>query len=93
MPDVPSDYAKDGIDIDYRNSAELGQDLGAIIDWVKTQGDLPIWVIGMSAGSYSASNGAILLNEKIAGFGLCSASTNPSGSLGKSMPDGVIDLG
>jgi len=88
--DVPSDYATSGIDVAYRTSAEQAQDVGAVIDWLDSQIDVPIWVLGMSAASYSATNSAIRLGSELDGYGVCSGSTQPGGS--GPYPNGILDL-
>jgi hypothetical protein len=75
---APSDY-EEGIDLGYRVSAEQSEDVAAVIDWIDDRVSLPVWVLGMSLGSYSATNSAIRLNRSLDGYAVCSASTAPTG--------------
>ena len=54
-----------------------------------TRASLPVWVVGMSLGTYSATNSAIRLNSSVDGFAICSASTAPTGG---PLPNGILDM-
>ena len=86
---VPSDQ-ENGIDLDYRISSRQSDDVAAVVDWIDARASLPVWVLGMSLGSYSAANSAIRLNDVVDGFAVCSASTTPTGG---PLPGGILDLG
>nr|ADI22634.1 hypothetical protein [uncultured verrucomicrobium HF0500_18J03] len=90
--DVPSDFSVTGIDIDYRTDADQATDVEAVVDWIAERTSLPIWVIGMSLGTYSATNSAIRLAGKVDGYAVCSASTSPPGAAGVLMPTGILEL-
>ena len=51
---VPSDNAT-GIDLSYRISTEQSDDIAAVVAWIDARASLSVWVLGMSLGSYSAS--------------------------------------
>ncbi len=90
--DVPSDFAAEGIDVPYRTSADQATDVEAVVDWIAERTSLPIWIIGMSLGTYSATNSAIRLAGKLDGYAVCSASTAPVGIAGMLMPTGILEL-
>jgi len=90
--DVPSDFSAAGIDIDYRTGADQATDVEAVVDWISERTSLPIWVIGMSLGTYSATNSAIRLADKVDGYAVCSASTSPPGLAGRDWPTGILEL-
>ncbi|MFP6903782.1 MAG: YHYH protein, partial [Verrucomicrobiota bacterium] len=90
--DIPSDFTAEGIDVPYRVGPDQATDLEAVLDWIAERSSLPVWVIGMSLGGYSACNSAIRLGGKMTGFGVCSASTSPPGAGGVLMPTGVLEL-
>ncbi|MFP6750796.1 MAG: hypothetical protein VB855_03895 [Pirellulaceae bacterium] len=90
--DVPSDSSVAGIDIYYRTSADQATDVEAVVDWISERTSLPIWVIGMSLGTYSATNSAIRLAGKVDGYAVCSASTSPPGPGGKLWPTGILGM-
>jgi pimeloyl-ACP methyl ester carboxylesterase len=68
---------------------DQSEDVAAVIDWIDARVSLPVWVLGMSLGSYSATNSAIRLNRSLDGFALCSASTAPTGG---PRPNGILDM-
>ena len=90
--DIPSDFAAEGIDVPYRISADQATDVEAVVDWIAERTSLPIWVIGMSLGTYSATNSAIRLAGKLDGYAVCSASTAPVGIAGMLIPTGILEL-
>jgi len=75
---APSDY-EEGIDLGYRVSEEQSEDVQAVVEWIDDRVSLPVWVVGMSLGSYSATNSAIRLGGSLDGYAVCSASTAPTG--------------
>ena len=85
---VPSDY-ETGIDINYRISSQQSNDIASVVTWLDARSSIPVWVLGMSLGSYSATNSAIRLNDIIDGFAVCSASTAPTGG---PYPQGILDM-
>ena len=85
---APSDYSA-GVDMEYRISEQQSNDVAAVVDWLDARVSLSVWVLGMSLGSYSATNSAIRLNSVVDGFALCSASTAPTGG---PMPNGILDM-
>ncbi|SVC78634.1 uncharacterized protein METZ01_LOCUS331488, partial [marine metagenome] len=91
---APSDYPG-GVDHEYRISAQQSQDVAAVVSWINDRSSMvlkiqpTIWVLGMSLGTYSATNSAIRLNSLIDGFALCSPSTAPTGG---PLPNGILDM-
>jgi pimeloyl-ACP methyl ester carboxylesterase len=60
--DVPSDQQK-GMSPSFRISKDQAIDIGAVADYLKSQADVPVWLVGTSAGSWSAACGAIGANR------------------------------
>jgi hypothetical protein len=61
IPDVPSDRR----DLDnFRDSQEHAQDNAALIGFLRRETGLPVWAIGTSNGSLSATASAVLLQDK-----------------------------
>jgi pimeloyl-ACP methyl ester carboxylesterase len=56
--DVPSDH-QDGMSPVFRVGHDHATDIGAVADYLKSQADVPVWLVGTSAGSWSATAGAI----------------------------------
>jgi pimeloyl-ACP methyl ester carboxylesterase len=56
--DVASDH-QDGVTPIIRVSKDHAIDIGAVADYLKSQADVPVWLVGTSAGSWSAAAGAI----------------------------------
>ena len=84
----PSD-SPSGVQLNYRISLEQSQDVAGVVAWVDNRASLPVWVVGMSLGTYSATNSAIRLNSSVDGFAICSASTAPTGG---PLPNGILDM-
>lgn len=78
----------------YRMSEKHGQDIGAVIQELKKQADVPVWLIGHSRGTYSAANGAIRLKELVGGLILTSTVTKPfkKHASYKTHPNGVMSM-
>lgn len=86
--DAPSDhYTKKGMKTDFfRASTEHAEDISAVIDYIKKQDTVPIWLVGTSRGTESAANGAIRLADKIDGLVLTSSMTEEN-KKGVSLPE------
>jgi pimeloyl-ACP methyl ester carboxylesterase len=67
--EVPSHKAnKDGLLYGYRGSKKHAKDVGVIIEHLKEKYDEPIWLVGTSRGTSSATNAAIRLDSLIDGL-------------------------
>ena len=89
--DAPSDKkGKLGMLKGFRNSQEHIQDIEAVIDYIKSLNDNPIWLIGTSRGTESAAYAAVHLNSKIDGVVLTS-SISKTNSKGTSIVDLELD--
>lgn len=75
--DAPSD-AEDGMVEDFRVSATHAQDVGAVAAWLKARYPVPVWLIGTSRGTLSATNGTLRLGADIGGLVLTSSVTRAS---------------
>lgn len=86
--DAPSDhYTKQGMKTDeFRASAEHAEDISAVIDYIKKQATVPVWLVGTSRGTESAANAAIRLANKIDGLVLTSSVTEENRK-GVSLPE------
>jgi len=71
--DVPSSHPN-GIGL-FRGSAEHAQDIAAVVAYMRRQVNLPVWLVGTSAGSQSAANNAVRLTQGIGGLVLTSSVT------------------
>jgi dienelactone hydrolase len=83
LVDAPSDkQGKLGMLKGFRNSQKHVQDIEAVIDYVRSLNDKPIWLIGTSRGTESAAYAAVHLNNKIDGLVLTSSisKTNNKGT-------------
>ncbi len=59
--DAPSDRrAKKGM-FGFRQTPEHAEDIKAVMDFMKSKADVPVWLVGTSRGSISAVNGAVRL--------------------------------
>ncbi len=59
--DAPSDRrSKKGM-FGFRQTPEHAEDIKAVMDFLKSKADVPVWLVGTSRGSISAVNGAVRL--------------------------------
>jgi len=82
LMDVPSDLKLSGTGLTlYRLSPEHTSDIKAVIDYARdTFPGLPVWVIGVSRGTASAANAAVMLNNTLSapdGLVLAASLTRP----------------
>ena len=94
LVDVPSDKKKGAM---FRISKNHAQDMIAVINFMKKEADVPIWMVGTSMGSLSAANVAINKQKKVSGLVLTSSVTRPGESrdlkkLTKKYADGVTGM-
>jgi len=104
--DVPSDQPK-GMSPSFRVSKDQAIDIGAVAGYLKSQANVPVWLVGTSAGSWSAARGAIgagregIASGAIDGLVLTSTVTRiaPGSAFAKvypdiarDYPDGVINM-
>lgn len=77
IPDAPSDRAgRNNLQGNFRASEQHGQDIRGVVQYLKAQADVPVFVIGTSRGSTSAANAAARLGPGlIAGAALTSSVT------------------
>jgi predicted esterase len=89
--DAPSDKkSKLGMLKGFRNSQKHVKDIEAVIDYVRSLSNKPIWLVGTSRGTESAAYAAIHLNDKIDGVVLTS-SISRTDNKGTSVTDLALD--
>jgi len=78
----------------YRISEKHGQDIRAVVEYLKKQADVPVWLIGHSRGTFSAANGAIRLGNLVSGLVLTSTITKSREkyAIYKTHPNAVLDM-
>ena len=78
--DTPSDHP-DGLTPRYRQTKTHEAELTTIVERLKKETGLPIWVLGISRSTLSAMHAAINIEDDISGLVLLSSITNiPTGS-------------
>lgn len=87
--DVPSDQ-RGGIDEAFRESADNATDIAAVVAWLRQKVKAPVWLVGTSMGTISATNAAVRLGNKIDGLVLTSSVSAAGRRRGPS--NGVLDL-
>jgi dienelactone hydrolase len=71
--DAPSDHqGSGGMEGGFRGSAEHARDIAAVIDFLRAQANVPIWLVGTSRGTESAAALATKLGDRISGVVLTS---------------------
>jgi pimeloyl-ACP methyl ester carboxylesterase len=92
--DAPSDYQQDGMPVMFRVSPAHAGDIGAVVSYLKNEAAVPVWLIGTSAGTFSAAIGAIAGGKNIDGLVLTSTVTRAprEWEFARSHPNGVADM-
>ncbi len=93
--DTPSDQqSKKGMDIFFRISDEHAKDIKAVIKYLGKAANVPVWLIGISAASFSVPHVAIRIKEGIDGLVLLSSGTKmrKKWPIFKSHPNGILDM-
>jgi hypothetical protein len=93
--DAPSDQqSRKGMELEFRISNEHAQDIKAVADYMRSQVNVPIWVVGISASTLSVPNAAIRITEGLDGIVLLSSGTKMprQWTIFKSHPNGVLDM-
>ncbi|MDX2441573.1 MAG: hypothetical protein QNK40_13620 [Desulfobacterales bacterium] len=78
----------------YDMSPELAQDIEPVISFLKNEADIPVWLVGISRGTFSAVTTAIFTQKKINGLVLLSSETNipEKWYIYKSHPKGILNM-
>lgn len=79
----------------YRISEHHGQDIQAVVESLKKKiADVPVWLIGHSRGTFSATNGAIKLGNLVSGLVLASTITKSreNYAIYETHPNGVLNM-
>jgi len=78
----------------WRMSPEHAEDIRAVVQSLKKEFNLPVWVIGTSMGTFSAPNAAIRLGSEIHGLVLTSSITRSpkKWKIYSSHPNAVINM-
>lgn len=90
--DSPSDKKK--MDAIWRMSQEHAEDVLSVINAIKKEANVPIWVVGMSMGSFSAANAGIRLSAEVNGLIVVSSITRSKKDweIYSSYPKGIINM-
>jgi dienelactone hydrolase len=84
--DAPSDkHYVEGMLYGFRTSDRHVTDITAVIRWLKRQANLPVWLVGTSRGTESATHLAIKLPGLVHGLVLSSPMTEPN-DMGTTLP-------
>ncbi len=90
VPDRPSDWAG-GDKWSYRLTKEHAQDAAALIAFLRSEADVPVWLVGTSRGSISAASAAARIRKNgPEGIVLTASVTNGGNKVRPSLAD--IDL-
>ena len=78
--DAPSDkQGKNGMYYEFRTSDDHVQDIDTVIETLKQNNELPVWLIGTSRGTESAAYIGMNSRQKLAGIVLTSSMTEENG--------------
>jgi len=94
LVEVPSDRQAGGIDSLFRISNEHAEDIRGVVSYLKKEADIPVWLIGLGEGTFSAVNGAISLDGQIDGLVVASSLTRTptSWKIYRSHPNGILNM-
>ena len=70
--DAPSDQSA-GMSTAYRTGASQAQDVSAVVRFLKSKAEVPVWLVGTSRGSVSAASAAAQLPQQVSGVVLTSS--------------------
>ena len=87
--DAPSDQTG-GIDKSFRSGSDNAADIAAVVAWLRQKVKAPVWLVGTSMGTISATNAAVRLGSKIDGLVLTSSVSAPARR--HNISNGVLDL-
>lgn len=79
----------------FRMSEDHAQDIMAVASYLRKTANVPIWLVGSSMGTISATNGAIRIREGIDGLVLTASKTLSNkkwGPIYKSHPNVIINM-
>jgi len=78
----------------FRMSKEHAEDIKTIVSYMKNQADIPVWLVSISAGTVSATNIAIRLQDGVNGLVLNSSLTrfNKKMPMFNSHPNGLLNM-
>lgn len=63
LVDAPSDRQSEPFLLGFRESPQHAADVQAVIAWLKTQQNVPVWLVGTSRGTQSAAASAIAIRN------------------------------
>ncbi len=93
--DAPSNK-REGMFFKWRIGQKHVDDISGVVSHLKKQADIPIWLVGTSAGTFSAANGAIRIKENINGIVLSSSVTivrkHRTLVFYKAHPNGILNM-
>jgi len=81
---------KGGMSPKFRRTKKHVRDVDAVVGWMKQTTGLPVWLVGVSNGTVTASFYAIRGNHDLAGVALLSSITQSGGS---KVHKSIVDLG
>ena len=84
------------MDASFRLGAPHAQDIAVVVAYVKSRAAVPVWLVGTSQGTLSATNVGVRLDRQIDGVVLTSSISRPGGRQsyhGAVAPQGVLTLG
>jgi len=100
--DAPSDKSqKSGLNAyntkkghTFRGSKKHATDIEAVANYLKSVEDVPVWLVGTSSGTVSATNGVIRIENAIDGLVLASpiTKTDESWPIHNNRPNGILDM-
>jgi pimeloyl-ACP methyl ester carboxylesterase len=94
VPNAPSDQPTEPMMPSFRLSDEHAQDMKALVSFLRNKANIPVWLIGMCKGGFSALNGCIQIKEGIDGIVLASCITvrQEHSGIPSSYPNGILSM-
>lgn len=78
----------------FRISKKHAKDVRGVINALRRKGDMPVWMVGTSSGTWSAASATIKLKSHVSGLILMSSVTRSRGKswMAKRFPDGINSM-
>ncbi|HVO84168.1 MAG TPA: hypothetical protein VMU60_07080 [Syntrophobacteria bacterium] len=78
----------------FRISREHGEDIRGVVSFLGKQANVPVWLVGLGEGTFSAVNGAVSLDGQIDGVVLASSLTRTptNWKMYGTHPHGILDM-
>ena len=92
---APSDHPTEPMMPGFRLTDEHARDIKALVSYLRREANIPVWLVGMCKGCFSAISGGIQIKEGIDGIVLASCITvrGEHSGIPPAYPNGILSMG